>query len=304
MGIDKFYQKGVFPALEVGGVEYFGGTYPIAGKTYFVSKNGNNSNGLNWKNAFTTIGEAIAAVNAYVLTNNYAMCRIYIDGGNYSESLVTFPNHCDMIGVGVPFGARLAASTLLTSVLMACRMYNMQFRTPTGGVPVLKFFAGSQGIELHNCMIFGNAVEPSIGLEFGDVCYQNKVIGCKFPGISNSALIAIQFDGQNNNNTEIRDNFISAVTKGIYLASDNGASYSDYGVVIQDNIITRSDPNSGSQLVTGIDIADTQSRTDAMIIHNYISAATPINGADASKVIDNHVNIAGNGKVLTEEETA
>jgi hypothetical protein len=297
MGIDKFYQKGVFPALTVGGVEYFGGVYPTAGRTYYVSKQGNNSNGLNWKNAFTTLAAAIAASNAYVLTYVNVINRIYVDGGNYTESLVAFPNHCEIIGVGtMSDGPRVNASTIIANAPSICHIYNMQFRTATAA-PILDLGSTPQGIWLINCLLNNvSGIAPTHALKFGDVAYYNKVINCRFIG-NPSPTIGIYFGGQNTSFTDIIGNEITAITAGVDFASDNGASYSDYQVYIKDNVICRSDPNSSDQLAYGVRLNDTQSRTDCMIVHNWISAADAIYGANANNTIDNHINQAGVGTI-------
>lgn len=303
MGIDKFYQRGVFPALSVGGLEYVNGTYPTAGKTYFVSKLGNNSNGLNWKNAFTTLATAIAANNTDVGavgdTNWNKMNRIYVDGGNYDEALTVFPNHCEMIGVGAA-PARVTQSVVIavaSPLLTVCHIYNMYFRTPTGGTPAVQLYYGSQGVEFHNCQFLGNAVSPSYGLQVGNANYALKVIDCEFLSTF-SADIGIAFDGPLQTTVEVIGNFISAVTHGIYFATPMTSSYQ---VRIKDNIICRSDGNYGTQLVNGIYQADTGNRSDVMIVNNWIFAATPLTGQLATHCSGNHTNIAGAGHIYPTE---
>jgi len=269
------------------------GALPTAGKTYFVSKQGNNTDGSSWANAYTTLAAAISASNTYVATYTNVWNRIYVDGGNYTESLVTLPNHCEIIGVGVPSdGPRVNASMIITTAVDVCHIYNMQFRTSTAAA-IVTLPASSQGVWFINC-IFScvSGIQATIGLEFGNVCYYNKVINCRFQG-NPSVTTGIKLDGQNSAFTDILNNEISAVTNGILLSSDSGASYSDYQVYIKDNVILRTDPNSADQLAYGIYLEDTQSRTDCVIVNNYISAADAIYGADAGKTINNYTNVAG-----------
>lgn len=57
----------------------------ITGTKYYVSRNaGTTGDGLSWDNAFLTIGEAIAAVNA-AYTANRQVYAIFIDEGWYGE---------------------------------------------------------------------------------------------------------------------------------------------------------------------------------------------------------------------------
>ena len=306
MGIDKFYQRGVFPALSVGGLEYVNGIYPTAGKTWFVSpKSGNNSNGLNWKNAFTTLAAAIAANNADVNTyadvggvKFYKMNRIYVDGYNYAEALTAFPNHCEMIGVGAA-PARIQGSTIIADATMAqvCHIYNMQFRNITDSATVYLPY-GSQGVEFHNCIFNGNCVAtPTVGLQVGSACYSLIVDHCQFWGAPD-AICGIQFDGPYTTTSMIIDCFISAVTYGIYFANPMVSSYQ---VLIKGNTICRTDGYYNIQLVNGIYQADPNSRSDVMIVENWISAATPFTGNKANNTINNHVVVAGNGYLVTEE---
>jgi len=273
------------------------GALPTAGKTYYVSKQGNNTDGSSWAKAYTTLEAAITASNIYVLTYVNVINRIYVDGGNYTESLVAFPNHCEMIGVGtMSDGPRVNASTIIANAPSICHIFHMQFRTATAA-PILDLGSTPQGVWLVDCL-FNNVsgIAPTHALKFGDVAYYNKVINCRFIG-NPSPTIGIYFGGQNTSFTDIIGNEITAITAGIDFASDNGASYSDYQVYIKDNVICRTDPNSSSQLAYGIRLNDTQSRTDCMIVHNWISAADAIYGANAWNTIDNHINVAGVGTI-------
>lgn len=273
---------------------------PSAGKAYFVSKQGNNRDGSNWQNAFTTLAAAITENNLHVSTtdstsiNFNKMNRIYVDGGNYTESLTVFPNHCEMIGVG---GApsRINASTVLTTAPSVCHIYNMQFRTTTGA-PVVLLPYGSQGVEFHGCIFNGSGVTPTIGLSVDSGCYAMKVMDCEFIGLY-SATCGIKFLGPITATVDIVNNFISAVTYGIYFSDPHTSSYQ---VLIKENTIGRSDGNYGTQLAYGIYDADTGNRSDVFAIHNWISAGDALYGMDANKTIQNYVVVAGNGIVETE----
>ena len=275
------------------------------GKTYYVSKQGNNGGGNTWENAYTTLAAAITASNTYVATYTNVWNIIYVDGGNYTESLVEFPNHCKVIGVGVPSdGPRVNGSVVLTSSPSVCHFYNMQFRTNTNAPIVDMSDVTAQGVEFQDCLFnCTSGVQATYGLVFGSANYYNKIIGCTFAG-NPSMTHAIHLEGPENGFMDIRDNQISAVTTGILVAGwGAGIGYSDYQLWIRNNVICRTDPNSGSQLTTGINFADTQSRSHAMVVHNWIAAGTPITGHNTSCTIENHVQTAGNGLVLVEEGT-
>ena len=297
--IEQGWAGGLYDTLI--GLQLESGALPTAGKTYFVSKQGNNTDGSSWANAYTTLEAAITASNIYVLTYVNVMNRIYVDGGNYTESLVAFPNHCEMIGVGtMSDGPRINASTLIANAPSIFHMFHMQFRTTTAA-PILDLGDTAQGVWLVDCLFTStNGVAATIGIDIGSVGYYNKIINCRFIG-NPSVDKGIVFSGAANGFCDIIDNEISAITSGIEFTGNSGGSYSDYQIYIKENIICRTDPNSVSQLVTGISLLDTQSRSKIVMVNNWISAATPISGHNTSLTINNHVVVAGNGYLITEE---
>ena len=249
------------------------GMLPISGQTYYVSKYGSNQDGLTWKRAFTTIAAAIAASNTYIAItkHQYARNRIYIDGGGlWSETLAIFPNQCDVVGVGARTGWKptIYGRTNLTTACLGTHVYNIMFYNPTTNVPVVTVLAGSHGIEFHKCNFTnGDGNDSSIGLKLGAI-NDFVVDNCVFNG-NPPSVIGINLDGTTAINSRITNNFISATTTGIAIA--NGTT-SDYGLIIQGNVIFRADPNSDSGMAVGIDFRDTQGRTHACVINNRIAA--------------------------------
>ena len=258
--------------------------YPISGETYFVSKYGTNVDGLTWETAFTTIAGAIAASNAHIAItgNGLGRNRIYIDGAEtaWEEVLSVLPTRCDIIGVGQTYGnpVRIKGAHNITTTCMGCRMYNIYWYNPTAGVH-FTLVANCAQIEFHNC-IFRSApgVTSTIAIQVG-ACYNFKAIGCKFIG-NPAYTIGIQFDG-NCAFGEVKDNFICATGTGISIAA--AAATSDYQLLIKDNVITRSDPNSNNQLTTGIAILNTVGQSHVMIVKNYISAVDAIKFTNAAQ---------------------
>ena len=251
------------------------GMLPISGKTYFVSAYGNNTTGLSWETAYTTIAAAIAASNTYIALGTVAggRNRIYIDsngGDNWAETLTVFPNQCDMIGVGSKAGwmTTIYGITTIGTACLGTHIYNLRFINPTTADAVITIPDGSHGFEIYKCRIRNNSGnDSSAGIKIGSLW--DFTIADNFIYGNPPCVIGIELDGVACGNSEIKNNFISATTTGIAIA--NGTT-SDYGLVIRNNIIFRADPNSDSAMAVGIDFRDTQGRTHACVIDNRIGA--------------------------------
>lgn len=294
------------------------GMLPVSGRSYHVSKFGNNTTGLSWENAFTTIAVAISASNTYVaLTENIGRRnKIYIDGGGgtnnrWEETLTVFPNHCDMIGVGGIGGwgmpVILYDSMVITTTVFGCHIYNLCFYNGDSSVPVLQISATNNGIEFHNCTFRNAGTGGTIGLYLATSSLGFKINNCKVIG-NPCVITGIQIGGGCSFG-EITNNFISAITTGILIADAVGST--DYQLLIKDNVICRSDSNSDAQVAKGIDSQDIHGLHHAMIIHNWISATDAIHYVDESgmvnrkyyNVVDNHVVQGTTADVECDENT-
>ena len=283
---------------------------PYSGLTYYVSKYGNNTTGLSWANAFTTIAAAISASNTYIAitANANGRNRIYIDGGLDSgthwwvETLNVFPNYCDMIGIGnagdLGTPVMIYGATDITTYAFGCHLYNLAFYGSGAGVPIVKMAATYNGLEFHNCMFRNKSGNnASIGLQIG-TALNFKVNHCQIIGYP-SPVIGIQLD-KDPTFGQITDNFITATTTGINIAAE--VVTHDYQLLIKDNVICRSDPTGGALMAVGIDLKQTTTGSHAMIIHNWIAATDAIhyvnveqypNYRDHMMCIDNHI-VEGN----------
>jgi len=294
------------------------GMLPNSGETYYVSTHGNNTTGLSWENAFKTVNAAITASNAYIAdsANTYKRNKILIDSGNsslwhgYDESITTLPKQCDMIGVGSGINGKttIMGTHTIAATSYDCHIYNIRFESDdglAGAAPIVTVGGGCVGTEFWNCdfRTYDGDSSATIGIDLSPI-HAYKIMNCRFYG--NPVIpIGIKITGPQALHGEIIGNYISATTKGIQIA--HGVTQ-DYGTLIKDNVITRSDPNSFAQLATGISIEDTASRTNTMIVHNWIAAVNAINYVGGSMqnkdkwcVIDNHIVEADTGLVETSE---
>ena len=244
MGIDKFYRRGAFPALSVNGVEVFG-FYPTAGKTYFVWKGGNNTNGLNWKNAFTTIAGAIAAHTAFRATQTYKSVDTYIiiAPDTYEENIIALPFSCHMIGLGHIGTDKATEISPAEGIAMAgtcsgLHLYNIRFEGEGSG-DICDFSILNCSI-IENCQFVPKSAAMAAAISFED-CKETIIRNNRFT--TGGALYCdygIKFNGGADkycHNTIIEDNQVvngvKAAGTGIHIAADCCAT----GAVIRRNVI-------------------------------------------------------------------
>jgi len=258
------------------------GMLPVSGETYYVHPAGNGTTGLSWENAFTSVGAAITASNAYLAKggNTFKRNKIYVGTYGYIEHITVMPKQCDVIGVGSALCGKtnIIGTHTIATAGQDCHWYNIRFYsmyTGVGASPVFKAIVGCNGLEFWNCefkVFDGNALTTH-GLHFAGAIHDYKVIDCKVFG-NPPPPIGILIDGPGCAGGEIKDCLISAETTGIQYA--DGVT-GDWGTIIKGNTIVRLDPNSVAQMTTGILISDTNSRCHTVFVDNYISAVDAIN---------------------------
>lgn len=272
------------------------GLLPISGVTYFVSQMGNNTDGLSWEKAFTTLSAAITASNTFfdaTGTSRISRNRIFVDGTNYA-GLTILPKHCDIIGVGT--NPRINAASKIETNVDGCHIYNMKFRN-SASAPVFWATAVTNGLEFHSCVFDSSGWDTTHYLQLHG--HQTiKIVGCQFTGAC-PAPIGIQIDGSFMY-SEITGNTIVAVTSGIVIV--DAVATLDYNSYIRDNIISYT--QASVQMTYGIDIQNAGSASRIMIVNNWISAADGIhyvgsgyeNHRDHWMCIGNIINVA-NGSI-------
>lgn len=303
--IQEAFADGIIGDLILSGNLNLGGSILGGyGKAYFVDvvNGSDDNNGEAWANAVKTIAKAIALSNAYIAVAANANKRnvIYIGGGIYTETLVTLPNQCDVIGVGnrTAWKPLISRVMTITTMVNSCRLYNLDFYQETAA-PNITIPEGSHGFEMIKCGIT-HAGSGTYGIQ---ITSSNtvKIVNCEFAG-NPPFTHGIYIIGPNFNGCEILGNLIAATAVGIYFHTNVTA---DYLTLIKDNVIGRMDPNAGdTQLPIGID-QNTDSAGNFLIVHNWISAADAIH-LHASLInkasfmcIDNHVVEVATGGIET-----
>lgn len=263
------------------------------GNVYYVAKNGNNTTGKSWQNAFTTIAAAITASNATVTwAGNEEDNYILIAPGEYAEALTALPWYCHMIGLGMPTLADSACSVkihpaagaaMLNSTVIGLHLYNLSLQA-VGAVDILNFGTCNDTL-IENCLFSakdGNVVNM-ISTDNSDGL---TIIGCKFRpkgGIGVGATVGILFQGGSDkfwHNGIIKDCIIGGLDPtgtGIKIESDCTASCS----VIQNNIVYLS--GAGTGIDDDSDLAIVQDNT----VYHIGGTPYDINAALASQNIAN-----------------
>jgi len=285
---------------------------PVSGRTYYVSTTGNNTTGLTWKDAFTTLTAAFTASNAYIADSGKERFRnrIYVDGmsdawNGYAEDITTLPAQTDVIGCGNGYSGLISirGTHSIATATKNTRIFNFNFLANTASTPCFKVCDDCHGIEFHNCIFDGSIVAtPTYGLQLGSIS-GFKVVGCRFVG-NPLCTTGIQCDGPVAKG-EILDNYINAKTNGIVVADTVTIGYQ---MLIKDNCIGSADPVAeDGQLTKGITFADTDAQVYVQVIHNWIAAADAIHFAGDvgnrkyTMVIDNHVVQTATADVESDE---
>lgn len=281
-GLDKalynFIRRRQIPGLEMGQV-YADSQGVLSafdvGKTYFVAGNyGLDTNdGSSWKRAFKTLAAAITANNTDIAADKYgwaARNRIFISGDTFAESLVAFPNKCDVIGVGSydanPMPGITGQHAPVNTGNMGTRWFNVRFVSPATAAPLITLVNSTSGFEAYDCILDGTAGTVTTGITATAAPFF-KVIGCKFLGAFATSCIAFGTGAMLD--VEIKDNIMSG-SAGTGIVMHSGTTCARNGIV-QNNYI-----NS-----TGVCINDASSKF-ALIGNRCITAnAKGTSGAGA-----------------------
>lgn len=276
------------------GMQNEAGAHPITGQTLFVNANGNNTTGLSWDNAYKTLTAAITANNTYATLYPYNFNRIYLNGGNWDETLVVFPIRCQVIGVGPV--TRIIGTSVLTTAATATKFYNIIFRLSSGSTTNVNLLAGSGGVEFHGCQFtHSGSITPTSNITVGNQNNALRIISCSFIGTSNlSASTAILFEASNVSDFQIKDCLISAIAAGISFAS---GMTNIAGGLIERCKIGRFDGNV-TQPTVGINFLNTTgTNKGVMIVDNFIDAATPLLRHDQNLCMGNRSTISGDAYI-------
>jgi len=163
-----------------------------SGECYFVDGNAglDTNDGLSWETAFVTLNRAIQASNANIaaLPKGWASRnKIYVKGDRLDEDLTTFPNKCDVIGVGscdAYIGAGIIGNHAPTnSGNYGTRFININFFPQASGTDIVILASTSSGVEFHGCTFIGvwHAYTPASAID-STASPQLMISKCRFLG--------------------------------------------------------------------------------------------------------------------------
>ncbi len=273
MSIDKsiynLVRRGIMPTLQ-GGIG--GGPITInsegaimrqgVGREFFVAGNwGSDSNeGDSWDAPFLTLAAAITANNADVAADKYGWDtrnRIYLTSGPTTETLVAFPNKCDVIGVGSYDANDMPGITGNHAPVNAgnygTRFYNIFFHGAAVAGPIVTLASTSSGIQFIGC-VFDAPVSGTTNTRaiLATASPFLKVINCTFRGPFSSDYIT--FGTGEAGGTQIVGNLMQdGADNGIMIGSGTTASWRG---LIMGNLIQCADKFIDTQATSVFNVVD------------------------------------------------
>lgn len=230
----------------------------------------------------------VAAVTASNLTaGGYNMNTIYIAGSTYTESLTTFPNNCNVIGVGAKVRIQGVQNTGGNG--HNSHWWNIQFRN-NSSAPIITVQDGDHGFELHGCRLDDQGactMALLLGADAGGA--QDIVIDNCQLGWTNPPPIGIRVAGSGMNGLKITNNQIFAITTGIDFTTAVGNTAR---ALVKGNVIEKGAADGFiTQLAYGIKFNKTNGVVGIFVVDNFISADDAIYFAYTDTQVDEWVCI-------------
>ncbi len=294
MGIDKFRRQSDFKAINLKGIDLYGGLGlpAIQGTVYYVEGNAglDTQDGLSWDKAFKTLAVALAASHANIARadeRGYAARNtIFCKGDALTENLVLLADKTDVIGVGScnanPYCRLTGNHVIPTSSGMGCHFYNMEF---WGAGGIIFKNTNNGGLEFHNCRFVANAAE-TIGLQLVKPDYV-KVVGCKFLPKWNTGVMfstaGIDIPAGDATECEIVDNLIYG-SVGIAIHNSTFYACSLRGNTIYATTLTI-DENSDNWLVVNNRLISAAAKASGFDCGLTLMCGNILTGSDGTRTL-------------------
>ena len=220
------------------------GVNPYGGMDYYVDNNyGSAGNdGLSWDTPKKTLATAITLSNANIAADARgrgrgwaSRNRIFYRADTETADLVTFPNKCDVIGVG-SYDANAKPGITGNHVPVnagnyGTRFFNVHFKAPADASPIVTLASTSSGIQFVGCTLDATAT-TTIGIQATASPFL-QVIDCDFRGAFVTSYIT--FGTGEAGATLIEGNrMCDAAAKGIITGSGTTSSWA---MIVRNNYI-------------------------------------------------------------------
>jgi hypothetical protein len=264
----------------------------LGGTVYYVEGNAGNDkwDGLSVDKPFKTLAKAIAVSNVDINRRGRWAKRntIYLFADYTEESLVAFPNKCDIVGCG-SYDANAMAGIYGHHVPVntgnyGTRFFNCWFKSTGAAAPIVTLASTSSGCQFIKCTFTTNGT-TTIGIQATASPFL-KVVGCRFEGVFATSYMTFgtgEAGGTEILGNRMYDSAASGIVAGSGMTSSwasviDGNTISAATLVINDDSNTTglfyvtnnrliSAANATTSFVAGIDIALERSAG------NYFTAA-------------------------------
>lgn len=268
-----------YPGGFVGGVSHYGRYVSIgdgSGSTYFVDGNSGNdgNNGSSWEDAFKTVAAAITASDTDIGRGSDRWARrntIFIAGDRFEEDLTTFPDKCDIIGVGSCDGFKRAIirGTHAVTNGTGTRLIGVGFDASSAAAIVT--LTGCSSVEFIGCEFNATGSATATCAIDSTATIHLKIIDCEFFGAFSGDVIDIGA-GAANGTRIVGNRIIGGADNGIVITGVATVTGSQRGL-IADNYIDVADK-----------VIDTQATSVFACINNICISGEALGAA--SYVID------------------
>jgi hypothetical protein len=198
----------------------------LGGTVYYVENNAGNDkwDGLSVDKPFKTLAKAIAVSNVDTARRGRWAKRntIYFYADAETASLTTFPQKCDIVGLGscdAYAKPTLKGRHTSTAEHLGCRWFNVRFRPEANG-DIFTLSAYDNGMSFYGCDFVG--VESGITTSNAIVtaaCELITIEGCNFDGAFGNEVIYIGTG--NASGLKIQNNIIrGGASDGVYIKTD------------------------------------------------------------------------------------
>ena len=216
----------------------------LGGTVYYVEGNAGNDawDGLSVDYPFKTLAKAIAVSNIDINRRGRWAKRntIYLYADTTTETLVAFPNKCDVVGCGSYDANTMPGITghhaPVNTGNYGTRFFNVWFKGTAVASPIVTLASTSSGTQFIGCMFDGNAGTVTSGILSTAHPFM-KVIGCSFRGAFATSYISL--GAGEAGGLVIDGNWMcGSAGIGIIIASDTTSSFPS---IIKENTIVISD---------------------------------------------------------------